>query len=74
MYTHWDYLGSMKTQYVIFLGLITIFAFLNGFLGSQSGIDNWAHLGGLVYGLLITPFVMAPLEIQGQTEEMKLKE
>ena len=64
----------MKTQYVIFIGLITIFAFLNGFLGASSGIDNWAHLGGLIYGILITPLIMGPLEIEGQTEELRLKE
>lgn len=51
-----------------------MFAFLNGFLGVNSGIDNWAHLGGLIYGILITPLVMQPLIIEGQTEENQLKE
>jgi len=33
MFRHWQYLGPMKTQHLIFIGLITAFAFLNGFLG-----------------------------------------
>lgn len=64
----------MRLQYVIFLGIITTFAFLNGFLGAQSGIDNWAHLGGLIYGILITPLILPPLIVEGETEENKLKE
>ena len=31
-----------------------LFAFLNGFLMKNSGIDNWGHMGGLIFGFLIS--------------------
>jgi rhomboid protease GluP len=66
-YRYWDILGPMKLQYGIFLGLMLLFAFLNGFMDPRSGIDNWGHLGGLIYGLLLTPLILKPLQIEGQS-------
>ena len=57
---YWDVMGPMKVQYGIFLGIMILFAFLNGFLDRNSGIDNWGHMGGLIFGLLLTPLLLPP--------------
>jgi membrane associated rhomboid family serine protease len=35
-----------------------MFALLNGFLARNSGIDSWGHLGGFVFGLLISLIIL----------------
>jgi hypothetical protein len=65
-------LGPLKWQNAIFLGITILFAFLNGFLAPGSGIDNWGHLGGLLYGLLLAPLLLTPTTIQGQSQELQM--
>ena len=64
-YRYWDVLGPSKIQYAIFLGIMILFAFLNGFLAPNSGIDNWGHLGGLIYGLMLTQLLLPTIQIEG---------
>lgn len=57
---HWSSLGPLRNQYLIFLGCIFVCAMINGFTMAGSGIDNWAHLGGLIFGLLISLILLQP--------------
>ena len=50
---NWNVLGPMRTQYAIFMFIIIAFTLLNGLLMGGTGIDNWGHLGGLIFGILI---------------------
>ena len=71
-YRYWDVLGPVKFQNAIFLGIMILFAFLNGFLAPSSGIDNWGHLGGLIYGLMLTPLLLPSIPIEGQSQELMM--
>lgn len=66
---NWKILGPMKFQYAFMLGLMILFALLNGFLGQNSGIDNWGHLGGLIYGLLLAPLLMPATQTENASPE-----
>lgn len=50
---NWNALGAMRTQYAIFMGIILGLTLLNGLAMGGTGIDNWGHLGGLIFGILI---------------------
>ena len=50
---NWNVLGPMRTQYAIFMFIIIALTLLNGLLMGGTGIDNWGHLGGLIFGTLI---------------------
>lgn len=41
----------IKAKY--FVGMYAIFEFVQGFKGAATGIAHWAHLGGLITGILL---------------------
>jgi len=45
------------------MGLIILFALLNGIYGYGTGIDNWAHFGGFLTGLMIAPLLIKGPEV-----------
>jgi rhomboid protease GluP len=51
IYLHQKFLGRMGRQQ---LGRIAMITLLNLALGLSPGIDNWAHIGGLVTGIGLT--------------------
>lgn len=60
---NYNRLGPYKTFFLIFIGIILFFSIFNMLFG-QSSSDVFAHLGGLVAGLLFTLIVYV-----GETEE-----
>jgi rhomboid protease GluP len=64
-YQHWHLLGPMRMQYLIFVGIMVGFSLLNGLTMAGSGIDSWGHLGGLIYGLLISMILLQTQNPQG---------
>lgn len=57
-YQHWSLLGPMRYQYIIFLSFMILFSFIDGLTMKGSGIDSWGHLGGLIFGILISIFLL----------------
>lgn len=70
---NWDALrslGFMRYQMVCILGLIILINLLMG-LGSESLIDNFGHLGGLLVGIFASFSIIQPMEPSGSVERMR---
>jgi hypothetical protein len=60
IYLHQKYLGQLGRQQLIRIAAITL---MNLALGLSPGIDNWAHMGGLASGILLTYWFGPKMEI-----------
>lgn len=47
----------------MFFGIMMLFALMNGFLTSSSGVDAWGHIGGFYVGLCLSVFVLRTTEM-----------
>jgi membrane associated rhomboid family serine protease len=68
-FKNWDILGPMKVQMMIFFGIIIGFAVMNAAFFPESGIDSWGHLGGLIFGILISTIMLQPFIPPNLTNE-----
>jgi rhomboid protease GluP len=66
IYLHQKYLGQMGRQQLTRIAMITL---LNLAMGLSPGIDNWAHIGGLASGIVLTAWFGPRLEAVPVDEE-----
>jgi rhomboid protease GluP len=64
IYRNWSLLGRERTRFIIFMLVIMAFSLLDGLTMTSSGIDNYGHLGGLIYGILIGNILYNTVTIQ----------